>query len=177
MFLFVGKKGGGHLFAHKCTFSYFLLFLTLKEWGCRHSGAFVPHFFTWQHILEIPPWQVTGFFLHIFYSCSTVHSMYILYSNTLVWRGPPGRFQHFAMTDKAAMNNLMHVRFSIVHSVPVVEVPWTGVAGSKAGACVVLFAVATFPFSTVAAIWILPGVSKSIDFPHSLINKACHGAF
>ena len=86
------KKGGGHLFAHKCTFSYFLLFLTLKEWGCRYLGAFVPHFFTWQHILEIALWQVTGFFLHVFYSCSTVHSMYILYSNTLVWLGPQEGF-------------------------------------------------------------------------------------
>ena len=79
--------------------------------------------------------------------------------------------------DKAAMNNLMYVCFCIVQGVSVAEVPWTGVAGSKAGACVVLFAVVKFLFSTVAVIWILPGASKSIDFPHSLINKACHGAF
>ena len=94
IFLFAKKKKrwGGHLFAHKCTFSYFLLFLTLKEWGCRHSGAFVPHFFIWQHILEIAHWQVTGFFLHVFYSCSTVHSMYILYSSTLLWLGPQEGF-------------------------------------------------------------------------------------
>lgn len=91
--------------------------------------------------------------------------------------GPPGRFQHFAMINKAAMNNLMYVCFCIVQGVSVAEVPWTGVAGSKAGACVVLFAVVKLLFSTVAVVWILPGASKSIDFPHSLINKACHGAF